>query len=187
MNIFQSDEMNLLEVKPHWDEETILAKPGMAFLKDVAPVLGITSDAVKKAHDQLERTQGPGQGYEVTGARKIWNHWIVRLAIFGPFYLKHLKNPVQRVKAEWDGNELLKQEGWFPLAEVCNKLPFSLSQIRHQAKKNPNSREEYGVWKNERMNLFLVDMEPFAVWIKNLHMAFQRPPRERARARAAAS
>lgn len=180
MDIFKQDEMNLIEVRPQWDEETLLEQEGMAFLKDVAPILGITSDAVKKAHDEAE-SKGRGNGYEVTGARKIWNHWIVRLSVFGPFFLKNLKNPVQKVRAEWDGNELLKQEGWFPLAEVCNKLPFSLSQIRHQAKKNPNSREEYGVWKDERMNLFLVDMEPFARWIKSLHQAFQTPPRQRRR------
>ncbi|MDJ0838430.1 MAG: hypothetical protein QNK37_18070 [Acidobacteriota bacterium] len=185
MDIFQADEMNLIEVRPQWDEAELLEQEGMAFLKDVAPILGITSDAVKKAHDRIEKTQGPGRGYELTGARKIWNHWIVRLSVFGPFYLKNLKNPVKRVRPEWDGNELLKQEGWFPLAEVCNKLPFSLSQIRHQAKKNPHSREQYGVWKDERMNLFLVDMEPFAEWIKSLHQAFQTPPRERARVRAA--
>ena len=47
-------------------------------------------------------------------------------------------------------------------------IPFSTNQIRYQAKNNINSRKEYGVWKDEKLGCFVVDMPIFARWVERL-------------------
>ncbi len=164
--IFEADEMQLKEVDPNWSPEYLLAQESIFFLKDVVKVLQIDSIKVKKKARELnQKHKSP---WERMGVRKIWNHWIVRMKVFGPFYRKHLVSRVKNIQEDWDGNDLLKQKGLFFLTDVCKLIPFSTYQLRYQAKKNPAAKKEYGVWKDKELNAYVVDMELFAPWIFSL-------------------
>ncbi len=164
--IFEDDEMKLMKVDKSWTQEYLLALDGIFFLKDVVGPLELDSAKVIK---KAKEVQASGQSsWKVMGARKVWNHWAVRMKVFGPYYLKHLKSRVKTIKEEWDSNLLLKQKGIFLLSEVCELIPFSTYQIRYQAKQNERAVEEYGIWKDPELNRFVVNMEVFAEWIKSL-------------------
>ena len=164
--IFEADEMTLGEVNSSWDVETLLNKECIFFLKDIVGILGLESAKVKKHSKELEK-KGKNPWIEM-GVGKTWNHWIVRMKVFAPYYRKHLIPKAKRIPKDWDGNELLKQTGTFYLTEVCDLIPFTTHQIRYQAKKNPKSKKEYGVWKDKELQLFLVDMKVFSKWVKTL-------------------
>ena len=164
--VFDDDEMGLRGIESHWTAEDLLNQDGIFFLKDVVKVLGIHSLKVKKhAYKLIETGQEP---YRIMGVRKVWTHWIVRMTTFAPYYRENIVSRLSAVDPSWTGNQLLMQKGIFQLNDVCKKLPFSAHQLRYQAKANPNSREEFGTWKDKELNLFLVDMEPFAKWITKL-------------------
>ena len=164
--IFAEDEMTLMKVDKRWSPEELLAKNGIFFLKDVAKLLGLDSlKVIKKVRELEEQDESP---WQIMGLRKIWSHWTVRMKVFAPYYEQHLKSKVRAIEEDWDGNVLLKQKGIFLLSEVCELIPFSTYQIRYQAKQNPNSQREYGIWKDKDINRFVVDMEVFAPWLKSL-------------------
>jgi hypothetical protein len=164
--IFQDDEMKLGEVDPTWNSETLLKQECIFFLKDIVAPLGLDAAKVKKHTKELERKgKNPWQSM---GIGKTWNHWIVRMKVFAPYFRKHLIPKARRIPKDWDGNLLLQQKGTFYLTDVCNYIPFTTHQIRYQAKKNPNSKKEYGVWKDKELQLFLVDMSIFSTWVRTL-------------------
>jgi hypothetical protein len=164
--IFAPDEMNLKIPRANWSARELLGQQGIFFLKDIVGILDLTSAHVKKAAREIKASgRCP---YRVMGARKVWNHWTVRMTVFRSYYQRHLMPKVKQVERKWTGNELLDQAGIFVLADVCRLLPFKAHQLRYQAKKEPNSRQLYGVWKDPDIGLFVVDMEPFAKWIKKL-------------------
>ena len=166
--IFEGDEMKLIEVETHWSAEDILSTEGIFFLKDIAKKLNLEPVKVK-AHVRaiVARKENP---WEVMGARKIWNHWMVRMTVFAPYFRKHLISRIQQVHPKWDGNTLLNQRGIFYLTDVCRLIPFTSHQLRYQAKRNPKARKEIGIWKDDELNAFVVDMAIFAPWIMNLWM-----------------
>lgn len=165
-NIFENDEQQLLSVPSNWTAGDLLGQTGVFFLKNVVKVLQLDSVKVKKMANALKAEEQ--QVWKTMGARKIWNHWIIRMEVFGPFYREHLVPPIRKIPKEWDGNVLLNQKGLFLLNEVCGLIPFSTNQLRHQARQHPNSQEVYGVWKDPELKTFVVDMERFAPWIRNL-------------------
>lgn len=172
--VFQEDEMNLRSVDPNWSDETLLQQDGMFFLKDVVKPLGIDPLAVKRrVRQMLADGEDP---YETMGARKVWNHWIVRMTAFAPYYRQYLIPRIQRVNPDWDANTLLRQQGLFRISEIAEKLPFNTHQLRYQAKKNPRSRQEFGIWKDEESGLFVVDMAVFSKWVVKLWEQGKRNP-----------
>ena len=91
------------------------------------------------------------------------------MTIFAPYYRQHLKAPCKNASIpDWNANTLLRQTGVFSLAQVAKRLPFTTHQLRYQAKQNPESKRQFGLWKDEKLNLYVVDMEPFSHWIKSL-------------------
>ena len=167
-DIFQRDEMKLVEVETHWSAEEILDQTGIFFLKDIVRPLNLEPVKVKN-HVKAITARG-GDPWGVMGARKIWNHWIIRMASFAPYYRKHLISRIQAVKPEWDGNALLRQKGLFYLTDVCQLIPFSSHQLRYQAKRTPQAKRAIGVWKDEELNTFVVNMAVFSPWIVKLWM-----------------
>ena len=164
--VFHRDELNLLEVNPAWDAETILSQQGMFFLKDIAKELDLEPIKVKVHAAALEKAgHSP---WTAMGVRKIWNHWMVRMKVFAPYYREHLINRVKKIPPEWDGNQLIHQKGVYFLTDVCRVIPFTSHQLRYQAKRHPKAREELGIWKDPDVNAFVVDMELFGPWISRL-------------------
>jgi hypothetical protein len=164
--IFEQDEMVLRKVNKAWSAEDLLNQDGIFFLKDIVGVLDLDSaKVIKKAREVQEKGQS---SWQVMGIRKVWNHWAVRMKVFAPYYRKYLRSWVKAIQDDWDSNVLLKQKGIFLLSEVCELIPFSTYQIRYQANKVENSAETYGIWKDEQLNRFVVDMEKFSGWIKSL-------------------
>lgn len=161
--IFAEDEMQLAAIQSDWDEEALLKQQSIFFLKDVVKILNVDAHQVKRRARQLE--QKGKSPWTVMGVRKVWNHWIVRMTIFGPYYKRHLKPKLRSLDPEWDGNRLLQEKGLFAMTDVCKLIPFSANQLRYQAKKRKNPREDIGIWKDTKLNLFVVDMERFAPWI----------------------
>ena len=164
--IFEEDAMDLVEVKTIWTAAEILAMEGVFFLKDVVKVLELhVPDLKKRAHALHNSGQNP---WRVMGVRKIWNHWLIRMKVFAPYYRAHLKPRVRKLSGTWNSNHLLSEKGVFFLTEVCRYLPFSAHQIRYQAKKRTDPRQTIGVWKDDKLKVFLVDMELFAPWVRTL-------------------
>lgn len=164
--IFEKDEMALIEVNPDWDVDILLAKESIFYLKDIVEPLEIDPLKVKRRANEIQKKgESP---WEVMGVRKMWTHWIVRMSVFAPYYKKHFEPRISRIDPAWDGNTLLKQEGTFLLTSVCKLIPFSAHQLRYRAKRNPDSKAEYGIWKEKDLNAFVVDMKVFSAWIKTL-------------------
>ena len=164
--IFEEDEMALCEVNPDWTAEDLLSQKSIFYLKDILKILYLDPVKVKRrANDLIKREESP---WETMGVRKMWTHWIVRMSVFAPYYTKHLRSKVRPIDPDWDGNTLLKQDGLFLLTSVCKLIPFSAHQLRYRAKTNPNAPEEYGIWKEDDLNAFVVDMKKFSTWVKDL-------------------
>ena len=108
--------MSLRTVDRSWTPEELVAKKGVFFLKDIIEILGLDPVKVKKHAREINRQHL--NAWEVMGARKIWNHWIVRMVVFGPYYQEHLTPKADPVSREWDGNSLLNQKGLFYLTEA---------------------------------------------------------------------
>ena len=164
--IFHSDEMQLRSVNPDWAEEEMLEQDGIFYLKDVAQKLEIPSGEFKKEARKLD-VEGKSP-WDIMGIRKAWTHWQVRMRVFGPFYKKNWLPKIRTVDKDWDGNELLSQKGRFYLVDVCEKIPFTTHQIRYQVRRNKDAKKEYGVWKDEQYNSYLVDMEIFSEWMRKI-------------------
>lgn len=161
--IFDRDEMNLVHNPRDWNAGKILAHDGIFYLKDIVRPLDLDAAKVKRrVHEMRRLGQNP---WTVMGVRKIWNHWVVRMSVFAPYYRQHLISKVRRLEPSWDGNKLLTEKGLFHLADVCKLIPFSAHQLRYQAKRRSDARNEIGVFKDEELNSYLVDMEVFARWI----------------------
>ncbi|QTD52382.1 hypothetical protein [Sulfidibacter corallicola] len=158
--------MSLVQSPKGWSREEVLNYDGIFFLKDIVKILGL--DAAKVKRKAREIADSGGSPWERMGARKLWNHWVVRMRIFAPFYREHLVSKVKRPESEWDGNRLLHQRGLFYLTDVCKRIPFSAHQLRYQAKRRENPRREIGVFKDRELNTYLVDMEIFAPWINHI-------------------
>ena len=169
--IFNDDEMELMPVNLRWTPEQLFAQEGIFFLKDVVKILPVDPVKVKKKANEIRaQSRDP---WEVMGARKVWNHWIVRMKLFAPFYQQHLVSKVRAIEPDWDGNILLRQKGLFYLTDICKLIPFSTHQLRYQSKRTPNAKEKIGIYKDEEINSFVVDMEVFSLWIAKLW--FNRP------------
>lgn len=164
--VFQADEMELRTVNPEWSEEELLTQEGIFFLKDVAAKLKVHPQDFKKHAKEIE-TRGEA-AWEVMGIRKTWTHWQVRMKVFGPYFHSWKLPRVNKVDKNWDGNTLLSQTGHFYLSEVCDKIPFSTHQIRHQIRKADNPAEDFGVWKDPAYKGYLVEMDVFSKWIKRI-------------------
>ena len=154
------------DVESSWSTATLLSQKGLFLLKDVAAKLDLTTAGLKAEAFKL----GP-VSFEKIGIARLSNGslhlkskdpWVVRMERFAPYYSEHLVHRARRVKDHWDANELLRQKGNFFLAEVCRKLTFTATQIRYQAKKKA---EPMGVWKDEQLGVYLVDMSVFGPWL----------------------
>ena len=172
--IFSNDEMALLKIDPGWNREQLLAQEGIFYLKDVAKKLRLSSVQLKQ---RAQRLTDSGQSpWKEMGIQRVWTHWMLRMKVFAP-YLKDAVQTIREVQPHWDGNLLLKQKGVFYLVDSCGLIPFTPNQIRYHAHRNPNSREDFGVWKDEHLNTFLVDMEVFSLWIRDLWLKGFNQPR----------
>jgi hypothetical protein len=164
--LFALDEMGLLRVAPDWNRQDLLRQKGIFFLKDILALLDLSKPRVLRMVKALEEEDK--DPYRIMGVRKIWQHWIVRMKVFAPYYREKMAMTFRQIEPQWNGNDLLQQEGLFPLSEVCEHLPFGAHSIRYQAGKRENSREQIGVWKDKDLNIYLVDMPIFAAWLKEI-------------------
>lgn len=161
--LFAKDEMKLCSINPSWSEDELLDQEGIFYLKDVVQALNMPSASLKKMAMDME-AKGLSS-WEEMGIRKTWTHWIVRMKKFADFFYNNDLQTVLDVDPRWDANELLEQKGLYYLTDVCAKLPFTAHQIRYQVRRNRNSREDFGVWKDEKYRSYIVDMEVFSEWI----------------------
>lgn len=168
--IFDKDEMTMLAVRPGWTVEGLLGQTGVYFLKDLAKPLGVSSMKIKS----LARAVGAAgkDPWVEIGVRKVWNHWLIRMKVFAPYYREHLVPRTREVEPGWTGNDLIAQQGLFLLTDVCRLIPFSAHQIRHQSKKLQDPREVMGVWKDVDLKGYLVEMAVFGPWVKTRWESF---------------
>ncbi|CAM2007587.1 hypothetical protein [Acanthopleuribacter pedis] len=161
--VFSFDEMDLKKPDPSWTKQQLLSCEGIFYLKDIAPQLELNMVALKR---KVKQIQNQGQSaWKTTGIRKIWNHWLVKMTTFAPYYQEHLVSRVSKIDPKWDGNILLQQKGLFVLTDVCKLIPFSSHQLRYQAKRVNNPQTVIGVFKDKELKKFLVDMQIFGPWI----------------------
>ncbi len=162
---FDHNELLITNVPREWSKEELLSKECLFFLEDLQELLNINPHEVKK---KLKEIRDSGESsWKVMGVKKVWAHWVVRMKVFAPFYQEHFSFLIRTVPKDWDINRLLHEKGLFPLARVEKLLPLKPNQLRYQAKKNPNSRAGMGIWKHEKENIFVVDMEIFKTWLTN--------------------
>ena len=164
--VFAVDELKLRDVKPEWTVDELLTQEAIFFLKDCAHLLKIDSVRIKKQCGKvIKKRRDP---WKVMGVRKIWNHWLIRMKVFAPYYKKHFFARTHHIPDDWDGNDILSQQGLFGLADVCKLLPLSPQQVRYQAKRRANPREEIGVWKDEGARGYVVHMAVFGPWFRTV-------------------
>lgn len=154
------------QVLPIWSPEQLLSQEGLFPLEAVAASLNMSTSKIKVEADHLKRAGG--SPVDEMGVRKTATGWVVDMVRFRPFYLEKAMKWVRRVNPHWDGNQMLSQKGVFFLAEVCETLPFRPGMIRSQVNRAEDSRQTMGVWKDENHNTYVVDMEVFAPWIKEV-------------------
>jgi len=142
--------------------QSLLARrEGVFWFKDVAAILGLSSAALKA---EVKRIKDQGRDpWQVIGARKQWDRWIVRMKAFAPYYSERLRPKWRPLSPDWDGNRLLAERGIFRMGDVARRLPVTSSQLRHQARRR-RSPEDIGIWKDADLNIYLLDMARFAPW-----------------------
>ncbi len=135
-------------------------------MEEVAELLEIETARIKAAAYGIA-IEG-NSAFKIMGIGVLNDNWVVSMKVFAPYYLAHLIPAVRSIPPSWDGNLLLTKKGTFFLRDVCTRIPFTPSQLRYQVQKNPDSRTEFGVWKDEELNSYLVDMEVFGPWITGI-------------------
>ncbi|MCB1044471.1 MAG: hypothetical protein KDC35_16125 [Acidobacteria bacterium] len=164
--IFDPIEMELRDVPDDMTPDELLAEDGIYLMNPVCKKLGIDSaDLRKKAKEMLSEGKS---AWQEMGVRKILSVWVIRMKNFAPYFESDKFFKILKVNNKWDGNELLTKKGLFYLTDVCRKIPFTPHQFRHQVRQNPKSRKEYGVWWDDDLKHYLVDMEIFAKWVTDL-------------------
>ncbi len=153
-------------VSPDWSEEDLLSQDAVFYLHDVADKLEIPTAVLKRQAADLERTGG--SPWDAFGLRRVLRSWVVRMGRFADHYRREKRRTVREVKRDWDANAMLAQQGLFYLADVCEKLPFSQHQMRHQARRARATGEDLGVWKDQKRKAYLVRMETFSEWLKEI-------------------
>ena len=166
-HVFEPDEMQSRQVDPNWTPEILLKQEGIFFLKDIVEILDLNQPMLKK---EIARIKKSGKDpYSITGVRKVWQHWMVRMKVFAPYYRQYLVLPFNRLPKDWDANTLLSQsEGIYLLTDICTIIPFTTYQIRYQAKKLNDSKKVMGVWKDKTFKLFFVDLAYFNPWLRRI-------------------
>jgi len=168
--IFDENELLIKRVNPAWTLDQLLEQSGLFYFKDMHALLNISRQRPTQISRNLhEQNLNP---WTTCGLRKVWTHWLVKMPLFAPYYNTLKIRHIKRVDTSWDGNFLITQQGVFLLAQVCKKIPFSTHQIRYRARKNPNAREEYGIWKED--DHFFVQMELFGPWIRSLWSQYEK-------------
>lgn len=144
--------------------EQLLARRDADFpLATLADILGYTTAELKAIADLYQREA------RQSGIRKTNAGWVVDIPLFKQnVYAAHGKNHVRYLPAAWDGNRLLEESGLFFLRDVVRLLPFKPNQLRYRAQITPDSRRTIGVFKDQALDAYLVDMQPFAAWIKRV-------------------
>ncbi len=164
---FDEEEVNGLSRPARGDNaESLLSRPGLFFFKDIRKRLLLKPDWLKKQVEMI-RAAG-GDPWKDMGVRKVFQHWLVKMSVFAPYYRRHAASKVKTVPKDIDGNELLAMEGVFAMSDVAKRIPFTASQLRYQAKQHDNSKERCGLWKDEKRGVYLVDMARFSVWVRTL-------------------
>ncbi len=164
--IFKPDEMDLNFIDPSWSTDDLLNKVGVFSLTSVADKLGFRPIKAKMA---ARKCWSEGKdSWETIGCRRVLNTWIVKFPKFADYYNRKLKPNFGTPASDWNANTLLKQKGIYLLTDVCELIPFTTYQLRYQAKKTANSKDRIGIWKDRNSNRFLVEMETFSHWIKDV-------------------
>ncbi|MCB1049530.1 MAG: hypothetical protein H6510_12420 [Acidobacteria bacterium] len=163
---FDPLEMQVSEIDPKWNAEKLMAQDGLFLLGPVCKKLGVEIAMVRKKYK--ERLAEGGDPWDEMGITKVLSVWMVRMVRFAPYFKKEKSYKIQRVDPEWDGNELMTKKGLFFLTDVCEKIPFTPHQFRHQVRTNPNAEKDYGVWWDDELRHYIVRMEKFSKWIIDL-------------------
>ncbi len=143
----------------------LLHQEGVYLLREVATRLHLERTKLKRrAHEDDDAWSRLGIAFRQ-------GEWLVNMSVFRRWYLHHAAAHIRFVESGWDANQLLSRRGRFLLNEVCYKIPFTTGQIRHQARKCADSRHEMGVWKDEIVGHYVVDMALFAEWIRTVWSA----------------
>ena len=165
--IFDVDEMELHKPQPGDTPEKIFKKGGIYFLKDVAPLYGMTSSSiVNKILTAFKKDKT--DMWNEAGLRKTFQHWQVRITVFHTYFQSYLALPYQTIPPKIkDGNQLLALEGTFRLVDVCEYIPFDPAQLRSRANScDGDSKVAMGIYQLN--GNWVVDMEPFKEYITAL-------------------
>jgi hypothetical protein len=160
-------EQKIRPLRVDMEKEALLNEEGVFRLEDVAERLGIPAARIKKHADDLE-SHGESPWVEM-GIFTLFQVWVVAMPAFKLFYKRGgIPENIRDVEPHWDANRLLSERGRFRLIDVCEKLPFTINQMRYQIKNNRNARLEYGVWREPKERAMIVDMEIFSKWIREI-------------------
>ncbi|MBO1319650.1 hypothetical protein [Acanthopleuribacter pedis] len=156
--------MKFGKVNPEWTVDELLEQQCIFYLKDICDLLEIKAESVKKKAVEFE--QRGVDIWEELGLRRLWTHWIVRMQNFRSFYNEQLRPRVRTVQKDWDMKALLQAQGVFLLTEVCRLIPVTPNQMRYRARTVPEAQTTIGVWKDDDMKVYLVDIQVFAEWLR---------------------
>jgi hypothetical protein len=137
-----------------------LPSVGYAYFKDVARCLKMPGEVLLREVRRNNREEM----FQKTGLCQIFGHWMVRLKMFTRYlHEKPYLGRIREVEPDWDGNDLLQQEGYFYLSSVIALLPLNIRQVRYHL-----LRGNLPVRYAKHHNQYLVEMGSFAAWIKHI-------------------
>ena len=147
-----------------WTPAILLSKEGFFTLDDVIEIMEVRTVPLKSDIDKIQRAEGGL--FQEMGLYWLDDHWVVRIELFGSYYVNRYLKKIQPVEDHWDRDTLLGKRGIFYLMDVCKLMSLKYKSLRHKAHKNPNSKQEWGIWKDAKAKTYLADMEIFGPWIQ---------------------
>ena len=157
--ILDADEI-LKNLSPPISPDELLDRKGLFFLAQVAEYLPLNKREVIRHARFLGR-----EAYRVMGLVHLVSRWFVRMKVFAPYYRAHPELRLRRVPRDRETSALRDDTGIYRLSEITPRLPIDPKRLRHRVRRDPDqARKEMGIWKEPKLDTYLVDMTVFGSW-----------------------
>ena len=164
--IWDVDEQGIKQIDESWTLEQLLTQQSIFYLKDIATPLRIDVKELMLRVNEIQESRE--KTYETMGLVKIWNHWIVRMKIFAPYYREWLM--VRRVPRDTEPKKVLTLNGTFLLKDVCDNLGIDILEVTSLVARRPKLRLKTGVRKDRVIHKWVVTMVLFRRWFKTVDL-----------------
>lgn len=144
--------------------DSFLTSSGTHKMKSIIHLLPVNQQAVLETFVMLDTMAKNDVGIFRYG------EWYIKLPEFARFAQNNW--PLSPMPMDWDPNRIIAEKGVFYLSEITDperaRIPIARHAIVAKAQEFTNPRETIGVWKDEHLRRYLVDLSVFGPVIKQL-------------------